>query len=168
MTEKEQIKKFHEIIQDIKFAMMTTAEKDGSLHSRPMACVISKDSQMNQNELWFFTRKSSGKVKAIDQDQHVNLAYSDPSHSRYVSVSGRAELVTDRKKIEEFWSPILKAWFPDGLKDPELALLKVSFESAEYWDTPSSKLVRLVGFAKAVTTGKPYKPGEKEHGRVHT
>ena len=168
MTEQEKMIKFHEIIKDIKFTMMTTADEKGALHSRPMACVSTKESQMAQNDLWFFTKKSSGKVEAIEHDRHVNLAYSDPQHNRYVSVAGRAELVEDQRKLEEFWNPIFKSWFPKGLEDPEIALLKISVDSAEYWDSPSSKLVQLFGFVKAVTTGKAYEPGEKEHGRLHT
>jgi hypothetical protein len=47
------------------------------------------------------------------------------------------------------------------------AVPKVTVESAEYWDSPSSKLVQLTGFVKAVITGEPYKPSEPaEHGRV--
>ena len=57
---------------------------------------------------------------------------------------------------------MLKAWFPKGLDDPELALLKVTVEKAEYWDSPSSAVVHLVGLAKALVTGKHYRPGENE------
>jgi hypothetical protein len=58
--------------------------------------------------------------------------------------------------------PLLKAWFPDGLDDPALALLRVDIEKAEYWDSPSSTVVHLVGFVKALATGKTYEPGEHE------
>jgi len=77
-------------------------------------------------------------------------------------VSGRASVVRDRGKAEELWSPAMKAWFPDGLDDPDLALLRVQVEDAEYWDTPSSKMVHVVGFVKAVATGQRYQPGENE------
>ena len=69
----------------------------------------------------------------------------------------------DRSKIEELWNPLFKAWFPQGLEDPDLALLKVNVDKAEYWDSPSSKVVRLAGFLKAVATGKPISnPGDNE------
>jgi hypothetical protein len=70
--------------------------------------------------------------------------------------------VRDRQKIHELWNPTLKAWFPNGVDDPEIALLCVEVEKAEYWDTPSSRMVQLIGFVKAVVTGESYEPGENE------
>ena len=32
------------------------------------------------------------------------------------------------EKIEELWKPIYKTFFPKGLEDPELALMKISVE----------------------------------------
>jgi general stress protein 26 len=54
----------------------------------------------------------------------MNSADADPDRQRYVSVAGRAWLLRDRAKIDELWSPLYKAWFPDGKDDPELALLR--------------------------------------------
>lgn len=156
-------KKLMELIEDIGFTMMTTARPDGTLHSRPMACLKTEF----DGELWFFTGKSSGKAKAISEEHHVNLAYSEPSNNRFVSVAGRAALIQDAEKAKELWNPIYRAWFPKGLEDPELCLLKVTVDSAEYWDSKSSKLVQLIGFAKAVMTGEPYKAGPNEHARVN-
>ncbi len=62
--------------------------------------------------------------------------------------------------MEQLWSPFVKAWFPEGLDDPRLALLKVTADSAEYWNAPSSRVVRLVGLAKALITGEQYDAGE--------
>jgi hypothetical protein len=79
-----------------------------------------------------------------------------------VSVSGRARLVRDKDKARELWNPTLRAWFPRGLDDPELALLCVTVTKAEYWDTPNSRMVQLVGFLKGALTGEPYRPGDNE------
>jgi hypothetical protein len=35
-------------------------------------------------------------------------------------------------------------------------------EKAEYWDAPNSTAVKVVGFTKALLTGKPYEPGENK------
>ena len=71
-------------------------------------------------------------------------------------------LRTDRAKMEELWSPALRAWFPDGLDDEDLALLKVDVEQAEYWDPGSSPLVQITGFVEALATGERYDGGENE------
>ncbi len=64
--------------------------------------------------------------------------------------------------MEELWNPILKAWFPEGLDDPNICLLKVNVEQAEYWDSPSSTLVQIGGFVKALVTGQRADGGENE------
>ena len=152
------VQKLGAMIKDIKIAMLTTVDADGSLRSRPMAT----QSTDFDGDLWFFTRADSPKVDEVRRDEAVNLSYAAPAKQRYVSISGTARLVRDRAKAEELWNPLLKAWFPQGLDDPDLALLKVAVEKAEYWDSPSSTMVHLVGFVKALATGQPYKPGENE------
>ncbi|HZI19623.1 MAG TPA: pyridoxamine 5'-phosphate oxidase family protein [Pyrinomonadaceae bacterium] len=154
----EQIRKLAELISDIEFAMLTTVEPDGSLRSRPMATLR----QDFDGELWFFTRASAPKVEEVEQDQHVCVAFARPDKQHYVSVSGRARLVRDRARIEELWNPAYRAWFPDGTDDPDLALLKVSAEKAEYWDGQSSVVAHLAGLAKAAVTGQSYQGGENE------
>ncbi|MBC8163900.1 MAG: pyridoxamine 5'-phosphate oxidase family protein [Roseiflexaceae bacterium] len=154
----EAISKLGEMIKDINIAMFSTAEGDGTIRSRPMAT----QRVAFTGELWFFTGASSAKVDEIQRDQHVNLSYADPDDNRYVSVSGTASLVRDPAKIKELWNPILKAWFPKGQDDPDIALLRVDVQEAEYWDSPSSKMVQIVGFIKAIATGTPANGGENE------
>ena len=157
----ESVEKLRELIQDFKITMFTTVDVDGSLYSRPMAC-----QQVEfDGDLWFFSSRSSGKIRSIENDQHVNVCYASPHDERYVSVSGRAQIVVDQHKFEELWSPWYKAWFPLGLEDPDLTLIKVHVESAEYWDSPSNMIVKLAGFAKAILTGQPSKIGE--HRKVN-
>ncbi len=147
---QDNIKKLHDMVKDIRFAMLTTVEEDGTLRSRPMA---TQEFEFD-GDLWFFTSADATKVNEVHHEHHVNVSYAEPKDQKYVSVSGTAQLIRDKSKIEELWNPLFKAWFPDGLNDPQLSLLKVSVDKAEYWDSPSSKVVRLLGFAKALVTGK--------------
>jgi general stress protein 26 len=147
--EHEGAEKLYELIKDMKICMMTTVESDGSLHSRPM---YNQDAD-EAGDLWFFTRISTPKVTEISKDGQVNLGFSNPSKQDYVSISGRAEIVRDRAKIDEKWSAPLKAWFPDGKDDPQMALIRVHPGKGEYWDSPSSTLIHIYGYAKAALTG---------------
>lgn len=156
------LEQLREKIKGIRIAMLTTIDEDGALHSRPMAT----QEVETDGDLWFFTAAGSTKAGEVGRDQRVNLSYADPDDQRYVSVSGTGRLVRDPAKAKELWNPILKAWFPKGLDDPELALLRVDIEKAEYWDSPSSKMVQLVGFLKAVTTGRRYEAGPGEHDKI--
>ncbi len=156
-NKNESIEKLRELIKDIDFCMLTTID-GGHLRSRPM----STQEFGSDGELWFFTSDNTHKVDEIAKDNRVNVSYSLPADDKYVSVSGTAEILKDRGKIEELWSPILKAWFPEGLDDPHICLMKVSVEQAEYWDTPSGKIVQLIGFVKALATGQEAGYGDNE------
>lgn len=154
----ESIKKLASLIKDIRFAMFTTTEDDGSLRSRPMA---TQEVEFD-GDIWFFTAEHSGKVEEVQDHPQVNVAYAKPEANLWVSVSGTAEFTKDRAKMEELWKPVLKAWFPKGLEDPELSLIRVRASGAEYWDAPSNKLVRLAGLARALVTGTEDNQGKNE------
>lgn len=111
-------------------------------------------------DLWFFTENDAPKIPELQSDRRVNLSFADPDENVYVSVSGKAELVHDTDKMRELWSPAYRAWFPEGLDDPHLGLMRVRVEKAEYWDSPSSKAVLLAVFIKATVTGEKFEPGE--------
>jgi general stress protein 26 len=162
MEHQENVAKLAKLIKGIRVAMLTTIEADGCLRCRPMQ---TQEAEFD-GQLWFFTWVDSAKVHEIEHDQHVNLAYVNASDEVYVSVSGRARLVRDAAKVKELWNPVHKAWFPQGVNDPNLGLLRVDAEKAEYWDSPSSKVVQLIGFAKAIVTGKPYGEEAGEHEKV--
>lgn len=150
--------KVWEMIRDIRVAHMITRDVDGHLHARPMVA----QQERFEGELWFFTPIHSEKAKEIETSPQVALCYSDPKQQNYVSVSGRARLVVDRNRLEEFWSEPMRTWFPKGVNDPELALICVEIESAEYWDSPSSTVVYAYGYAKARLTGKAPNPGDNK------
>jgi general stress protein 26 len=150
------------MIKDIKFAMLVTEQEDGTLRSRPMA---TQQSEFD-GDLWFFTGIDAPKVAEVRRHAKVNLSYAEPDDQKYVSVSGACEVVRDKKKMEELWNPMYKAWFPKGLEDPNVALLKVSVTNAEYWDAPNGKMVHLIGYVKAMATGEKYKADEDEHQKL--
>ena len=156
--ESNNLKLLAEKIKDFKIAMLTTVEEDGSLCSRPMATIEIQ----NDNQLWFFTKTDTLKIHEIQSDAHVNISYMNESKELYISVGGTAQVVKDKAKIKELWSPVLKAWFPEGENDPEITLLKVKINKAQYWDAPGNRVIQLIGMAKAVITGKEYKPGENK------
>ncbi len=155
---QEAIKKLNDLINVIDFAMLTTVDTDGVLRSRPMS---TQEAEFD-GTLWFFTSDKTHKVEEIERDNRVNASYAEPEDNVYVSVSGTASISKDRAKMEELWNPILKAWFPEGLDDPNICLLRVDVEQAEYWDSPSSTLVQVVGFVKALATGQRADGGENK------
>jgi general stress protein 26 len=160
-TTHQSIAKIRDMIKDIDFCMLTTIDDDGCLRSRPMS--VNGEVEAN-GDLWFFTYGSSHKVTEVNHHQNVNVSFAAPDKQCYVSLCGTAELVTDRAKIQELWQPELKAWFPKELDEPDIALLKVSATSGEYWDAPASWVAKAVGFVQAATTGE--REQMTEHAKV--
>lgn len=158
-THTEQIKKIADLIKSIDFGMLTTLDAEGRLHSRPMSS--NKEVEFD-GDVWFFTYASTPKVYEIENRPHVNVAFADPKTQTYVSLSGRAELVRDRAKLEEHWQPSLKAWFPKELDEPDIALIKVNADQAEYWDNPASPIAHAISLAKVALTGEAAQTGENE------
>ncbi|HEX8658271.1 MAG TPA: pyridoxamine 5'-phosphate oxidase family protein [Hymenobacter sp.] len=156
------VSKLVERIKDVKIAMMTTIENGNELHSRPMYTTLPEA----DGTLWFFTEQDSQKVSEVQHDRHINLGYADTSANLYVAITGTAQVVTDRAKIKELWNESLRGWFPKGSDDPNIALLKVTITKGEYWDTPSSTLLRAYAYVKAVATGERDQPSPERQSVV--
>lgn len=152
--------KLAELIKSFRFVMLTTVEHDGNLHSRPMTM---QDIEFD-GDLWFFTSANTPTAWEVNRNRQVNVSFADANKQTFISACGVASLVRDRKKIEELWKPAYAAFFPKGLGDPELALLKVSVHTAEYWDAPGSAVSRVFNLVKAIAKGVPGQMGR--HGKV--
>ncbi len=157
----DQQAKIKELIEDIRINTFITKEAGGKLQGRPMSTVEVD----HEGCLWFFTNEYTGKTKDISHNKEVYLTYASPSTNSYVVIDGTAALNDDAEKIKELWNPSLKAWFPEGLDDPKIQLIKVIPIHAEYWDGTSSKVVLAYQKLKAVITGKEFNDGE--HSEVN-
>jgi general stress protein 26 len=141
--------KLTELMRKARIGMFTTMTADGKYHSRPMGL---QQTDFDGN-LWFFTYKDSDKVHDIGVNPEVNISFNDNNENSWVSISGTAEVIDDEQKASQLWNPLLKAWFPEGLETPGLTMIKVGTKSAEYWDSPASKVVNLFNLAKAAALG---------------
>src|SRR6478735_3731337 len=120
----------HGKIKNIRVAMLTVLNEKSGMRSMPM---ITMQTECEGN-LWFFTSCASEKVDEIKMTPEVNLTYTDKSSGIYVSISGKAEIVEDRERMEQLWKPNLEEWIPTGKHDPDLRLIKVVMEHADYYD----------------------------------
>lgn len=156
MTKKMQ--KLYEMIDEIETAMFTTRRRDGHLVSRPMAT----QARAKGADLWFVTYDEAAKLTEVTRDPHVNLSYYKDRTREWVSISGTARVVTDRKKIRELYRPDWRAWFgaeegddaagtPD---DPRMVLLGVDIDSAFYMEVNKPQPVVLFEIARGIITGK--------------
>ncbi len=154
---QDSLQKLRSLMKSNKFCMLTTNSSEKQMHSRPMTLQQTEF----DGDLWFFTGRNTDVASDIEADPRVNLSFSDGS-SEFVSVSGTARFVDDAAKKRELWNDMYKTWFPGGLNDPNLLLMKVQVENAEYWDTPGAKVMQLFGAIEMMVTHKPPASEHKE------
>lgn len=159
VTQDDKLAKLREIVKAVDICMLTTVDERGELHSRPMS--NNRDVEFD-GDLWFFTYGSSHKVDEVGRVPKVNASFADVDGQLYASLTGMAKVVRERAKIEELWKPELRAWFPEGVDTPDIALLKVTVERAEYWDGSQSIVAHAVSFVSSLVTGEPAQLGENE------
>lgn len=155
------VNKLGELIKNIKVAMLVTSDGRNGLHGRPM---MTQEAEFD-GTLWFFTAADAPKDDEIRRHSDVQVSYMNPEKNTYVSVTGTASVVQDVEKARELWRPDMKAWFPEGPEDSNLALLRVDVKEAEYWDAPSRAMVVLISMAKAAI-GKSYAGEGSLHQKV--
>ena len=158
-SREQKFEQLKELIEEIKVGMLTTEDADGTLRSRPVQIVgVDEDAT-----LWFFTSQSSAKVEeARAHGWRVNVSFANIAKTDYVSVSGHADIVRDRAKMKALYTRWIEVSFPKGLDDPDLALMRVQVEKAEYWDSPATAVGRLFALAKGLITKDPAAIGDNE------
>ncbi len=136
-----------ELMKKISICMFATW--DGrELHARPMGAYVRPE----ENAVFFLSDARRHKDEEITQYPKVCLAFADTSGQNYVSVSGHAEVGNDRVKIRELWGTPAKAWW-DSPDDPNIRVLKVTPQEAEFWDAPG-KTMAYIKMAAATASGK--------------
>src|SRR4051812_35844943 len=138
-----------ELMKKIGFAMLVT--RDGSkMRARPMAAFVERE----QNAIYFLSDARRHKDDEIARDPNVNLAFADAGDQKYVSVTGIATVSNDRAKIKELFSTPAKAWW-DSAEDPNIRVLKIVPDDAEFWDSPGTIISYVKMAAAAVSNTRP-------------
>ncbi|WP_367105815.1 pyridoxamine 5'-phosphate oxidase family protein [uncultured Psychrobacter sp.] len=151
MSKQDKIDKIQEVIKDVKFAMMTTVNKEGDLHAWPMT---TSETSLGAKEIWFVGDKTSDVVKDLQNNKKVGLSYATQDEKNYVSISGNAELSDNKDKLDELWSPVYNSFFAHGKEDQEVQLIKVVPHGAECWLSGSSTVNMFKMAVAAVQEGK--------------
>ena len=149
MAEMDKEERVWELIRKIGICML--GSRDGeALRSRPMAAYFDRAAHI----IYFLTDADSHKKEELGRDPHVVLAFADTSSQTYLSVSGIAEVMDDRDKVRELWSTPAKAWWksPD---DPNIRILKVVPQDAQYWDSPGTIISYVKMAAAAMSSARP-------------
>ena len=154
LSDKDAIKKIQELAND-QTCHFCTFTAPYEFTTRPMYTQKVEEDGC----IWFFSGKSSNKDSEINTNNKVQLLYGDPGKSNYLSVVGEAFIVEDQKKIDELYTPYVKAWFQGGKDDPDISLIKVVPSDAYYWDTKHGKVVSFIKIMASIVSGKTMDDG---------
>ncbi len=154
-----------DLLRRIDMTMMVTRAPSGPLDCRPMQ--VAECDVEQGGAIWFVTSVETRKVKEIHDDPRVLLV--SQQDGLYLAVWGNAEIVDDRKKATALWKDAYRAWFPNGLNDPDLRLVRVVPHSAEYWDNTGAGRGRyLFDATRSAAPGQPAAvAAETRHGRTN-
>lgn len=138
-----------ELMNKIGFAMLVTSDGD-KLRARPMSAYLKRE----ENAIYFLTDARHHKDEEIACDPSVNLSFADAGSQKYVSLTGTAVVDNDRAKIKELFSTPARAWW-NSADDPNIRVLKITPEDAEYWDSPGTVISYAKMAAAAMTGARP-------------
>ena len=105
-------------------------------------------------DLWFFSAADSTHNRHLAAAPQAQLVFGNPANMEYLVIYGATTISKDRTKIDELWSKMAEAWFPEGKYDPNLTLLRVRPSQAHYWDTENGKLVAFAKILTSAVSGK--------------
>ena len=147
----DSLERLGKLVAGIDIAMLTTRLGDGRLLSRPL-----RAQQLDaEGALWFITDRNSHKAEEIRLQPQVNASFASEERNTYVSVAGRASVIFDKAKLLELWTPAMSVFYPRGIDDPDLCLLRVQVESAEYWDGPGGFVGQALYLAMTAISRDP-------------
>jgi general stress protein 26 len=109
----------------------------------------------------FHTNTESHKTDELNKDPNTNISFLNSS-GEWASVSGIAEIVTDRSLIKKHYSPTLKAWLGDlgdGIhdgseNDPRIGIIRVKTVTVTYSIASKNFISRAADVAQGTLTGK--------------
>jgi general stress protein 26 len=152
----EAVDKLRDLLAHFPIAFMVTVDAM-STHARPIGVV--GDTKAFDGTLWFITDRRSQKVAQISDGAETTLVFQNDERGTYAHMRGTATIVENREKLAELYTPDQRTWFPEGLDDPHMTLVRFDVSDADYWDGHNSAVRRTVAFITAVVTGRAGREG---------
>lgn len=115
-------------------AVLLTSEGLGAIHA-PLA----QDPSAGR-KLWFLADARALLDWEANRRHVVTLTFQSPDERVFLTLSGKAEVITDAGVTAAIWRPAFKRWFPGGAADPRLLLLQFSPYDAEFYEAADGRV----------------------------
>ncbi len=123
-------------MQRARYATLVTLGPDG----HPQARIVDPQAPDAAMIVWLGTNPATRKVSEIRRDSRVTLVYFDATSNEYVSLIGRADVVTAPADKRRHWKPEWAPFYPRGAADEGYVLLRVTPSRLEIV-SPRHKLI---------------------------
>ncbi|MFM8532366.1 MAG: pyridoxamine 5'-phosphate oxidase family protein [Acidimicrobiia bacterium] len=100
---------------------LVTLGEDGHPQARIVVPLITEA----EGAIWIATNSQTRKVREIAKDSRVTLMFFNAAAGEYVTVIGRATLVTDPARKAAHWKPEWQPFYTDQTKGSDFALFEV-------------------------------------------
>ena len=160
---EEALKKLRELLEHFPIAFMVTTT-GGHAHARPLG--VTGKAEEFDGTLWFITDRRSHKIDEIADGAETSLTFQNDERGTYAHMRGHAAVVEDHEHLATLYTTDQRTWFPDGLDDPNMTLVRFDVHDADYWDGHNSMVRKAVAFLKSVVTGRPGRDGNTGLARV--
>ena len=157
LSGSEATTRVRELLGKFRSVMLTTIEPRRCL-TRPMG--LMGKAEHFSGALWFFTDTRSQKADQIRRGATTFLVLQNDEEDTYLQLNGEATIDTDKDRMAQLYTPLLRTWFPDGLEDPNLTLIRFDASDGQYWTSKAGMLEVFAAFAKSMVTGTPGQGGE--------
>ena len=135
-----------------KEKMSVSVDKFGNTSAASIPLSIAQE--LENGKIWFIGDRKSETIKDLEKNPQVNLSYTSSDQKDFVSINGTAKLVNDKAKLDELWSPIYAAFYEKGKEDPNVQVLCIECNGAQYWLSGNTVVDMFKMVSAAVQEGK--------------
>lgn len=115
------------ILDHAGYVTLSTIDEEG--FPRPVAIdVIAHD---GAKAIWMTTFRDSAKARHIMKDPRAGISFVHEADS--VTLTGKAEIITDPPILHIFWKDFFIRYFPSGPEDARYCLIKFTAQKATCW-----------------------------------
>ena len=146
-TKSDPVETLWEQLGDVRDVLLSC--EGGGSHMQPMSPQVDEE----RGCIWFYTSKQTDLARACVSPASAKLCLVSNDRDFHSCLNGRLVQNKDPEALEEFWSSVVSAWYPEGKDDPNLTMLQFIPADAGIWASTDSALKFGWEILKANTTG---------------
>ena len=130
------LKAARQVVEKARYCSFVTLGPDGSLQAR-IVDILPPDEDMT---MWVGTNPVTRKVAEVRKDPRATLLCFDPAGPAYVTLIGKAEVVTDPAEKARRWKDDWQAFYKDKNRGDDYVLIRVRPRRLEIVSYPDKLL----------------------------